>query len=100
MYMTKRDADADVIVVGAGHNGLVAASYLTKAGFDVTVVEASPGVGGMISTHPVIEGAPEPLINEGGIQASLFRATSIVDDFDLGRYGFRQVIADPFHVHL
>lgn len=100
MYMTKRDQDADVIVVGAGHNGLVAASYLTKAGYDVTVVEASPGVGGMISTNPVIEGAPDHLINEGGIQASLFRSTTIPQDFDLARYGFRQVIADPFHVHL
>ncbi len=100
MYMATRDQDADVIVVGAGHNGLVAASYLTKAGYDVTVVEASPGVGGMISTNPVIEGAPQHLINEGGIQASLFRSTTIPQDFNLARYGFRQVIADPFHVHL
>jgi phytoene dehydrogenase-like protein len=92
--------DYDAIVVGAGHNGLVAAGYLTRAGMAVTVVEASPTVGGMISTNPVIEGAPEHYINEGGIQASLFRSTSIVQDLELDRYGFRQVIADPFHVHL
>ncbi|WP_354698936.1 NAD(P)/FAD-dependent oxidoreductase [Paraconexibacter sp. AEG42_29] len=98
--MKSTHAQHDVIVVGAGHNGLVAAAYLRKAGFDVLVVEASPTVGGMISTNPVIDGAPGHLINEGGIQASLFRATSIVEDFDLGRYGFRQLIADPFHVHL
>jgi phytoene dehydrogenase-like protein len=100
MYMSTSETDADVIVIGAGHNGLVAAAYLRKAGLDVTVLEASPGVGGMISTNPVIDGAPDHLINEGGIQASLFRATTIERDFDLHRYGFRQLIADPFHVHL
>jgi phytoene dehydrogenase-like protein len=98
--MSAGKTESDVIVVGAGHNGLVAAAYLVKAGFDVTVLEASPTVGGMISTNAVIPGAPDHLINEGGIQASLFRATSIERDFDLARYGFKQIIADPFHVHL
>lgn len=100
MHVKQSEHRSDVIVVGAGHNGLVAAAYLRKAGFDVTVVEASPTVGGMISTNPVIDGAPGHLINEGGIQASLFRATDIERDFDLQRYGFKQLIADPFHVHL
>jgi phytoene dehydrogenase-like protein len=100
MYMTKASGDTDVIVIGAGHNGLVAAAYMARAGLDVTVLEASDTVGGMISTNPVIPGAPDHLINEGGIQASLFRATSIERDFGLARYGFKQLIADPFHVHL
>jgi phytoene dehydrogenase-like protein len=91
---------ADIIVIGAGHNGLVAACYLAKAGHDVLVLEASPTVGGMISTNPAIAGAPDHLINEGGIQASLFRSTTIERDLDLGRYGFKQLIADPFHVQL
>jgi phytoene dehydrogenase-like protein len=100
VYMDKNGDGADVIVVGAGHNGLVAACYLVRAGFDVTVVEASPTVGGMISTNAVIPGAPGHLINEGGIQASLFRSTTIERDLELSRYGFKQIIADPFHVHL
>jgi phytoene dehydrogenase-like protein len=100
MYMNRNGDSADVIVVGAGHNGLVAACYLLRAGFSVTVVEASPSVGGMISTNAVIAGAPGHLINEGGIQASLFRSTTIERDFNLSRYGFKQLIADPFHVHL
>jgi phytoene dehydrogenase-like protein len=98
--MNSRQDAGDVIVVGAGHNGLVAACYLRRAGLDVTVLEASPTVGGMISTNPVIPGAPEHQINEGGIQASLFRASTIEQDLGLARYGFKQLIADPFHVHM
>lgn len=89
-----------VIVIGAGHNGLTSACYLAKAGHDVTVLEASPTVGGMLGTNPIIPGAPDHLINEGGIQASLFRATTIEADLNLKRYGLRQLIADPYHVHL
>jgi phytoene dehydrogenase-like protein len=90
----------DVIVIGAGHNGLVAACYLAKAGRDVLVLEASPTVGGMMSTNPIIAGAPGHLVNEGAIQASLFRASSIERDLGLGRYGFHQLQVDPPHVHL
>ncbi|MFA6576822.1 MAG: NAD(P)/FAD-dependent oxidoreductase, partial [Nocardioides sp.] len=39
-------------------------------------------------------------VNEGGIQASLFRSSGIEQDLGLAKYGFRQIIADPFHVHL
>ncbi len=45
----------DVVVIGAGHNGLVAASYLARAGKRVLVVEARPEVGGVHATeefHP------------------------------------------------
>lgn len=99
MSLSEHDK-TDVLVIGAGHNGLVAACYLAKAGKKVEVVEASPTVGGMISTNPIFPDAPGHLINEGGIQASLFRSSGIEDHLNLRKYGFKQIIADPFHVHL
>jgi phytoene dehydrogenase-like protein len=45
----------DVLILGAGHNGLVTAFYLAKAGFKVTVLERRPTVGGCAITdefHP------------------------------------------------
>jgi phytoene dehydrogenase-like protein len=47
--------DADVIIIGAGHNGLTCAGYLAKAGLKVKMLEARPVVGGAAVTeefHP------------------------------------------------
>jgi phytoene dehydrogenase-like protein len=90
----------DVVVIGAGHNGLTAACYLAQAGLRVLVVEASPTIGGMTSTYATIPGAPQHLVNEGAVQASLFRATTIEADLGLARYGFRQIAVDAQHLHL
>lgn len=38
----------DTIIIGAGHNGLVTAAYLARAGWEVVVVEASPTLGGAV----------------------------------------------------
>ena len=46
----------DVVIVGAGHNGLIAAKYLLDAGKSVAVFEKNPMVGGMSSTYEFMPG--------------------------------------------
>ncbi len=48
--------DTDVVIVGAGHNGLVCAHYLARAGLAVQVVEARDIIGGACVTEELIPG--------------------------------------------
>jgi len=49
-------ADYDVIVIGAGHNGLAAATILVREGLKVLSLEKNKYVGGMASTVEYFEG--------------------------------------------
>ncbi|MEU7529130.1 NAD(P)/FAD-dependent oxidoreductase [Saccharothrix sp. NPDC042600] len=51
----------DVVVVGGGHNGLVAAAYLARAGRSVLVVEKLDHVGGAAVSEQVFAGVPARL---------------------------------------
>jgi phytoene dehydrogenase-like protein len=94
-------ADADVIVVGAGHNGLTAGGYLARAGLKVLVVESTGKVGGMTSTNPVLTNAPGHLVNEGAMDSSLWRTATIARDLHLEtRFGLREVEVDPAYAFL
>jgi len=46
----------DVTIVGGGHNGLVAATYLAKAGKSVLILEANPEIGGATQSVQAFEG--------------------------------------------
>jgi phytoene dehydrogenase-like protein len=85
----------DAVIVGGGHNGLVAAGYLAKVGKSVLVLEAAPGVGGMTSTNALLPGAPGHRVNEGAMDASLIRTSRIPAELGLARFGFREVEVDP-----
>jgi phytoene dehydrogenase-like protein len=54
--MTENGIDSDVVVIGGGHNGLVAATYLAKAGLRVQLFEGADELGGATSSEKVFDG--------------------------------------------
>jgi len=61
--MTTRNATPyDVVVIGAGHNGLTAAAYLAMAGRSVLVVDRRERVGGTVDTAELAPGARVPVV--------------------------------------
>jgi phytoene dehydrogenase-like protein len=92
--------ELDAIIVGAGHNGLTAGCYLAQAGLRVLIVEATDKAGGMTSTNPVFTRAPAHRINEGAMDSSLWRTTSIPNDLGLERFGLHEIDVDPPYAYL
>jgi phytoene dehydrogenase-like protein len=84
----------DAIIVGGGHNGLVAAGYLAKAGLKVTVLERRPIVGGACVTEEI---APGFRITRTSYVCSLL-FPEVVRDFRLKEYGLRVYIPDPVYL--
>ena len=87
----------DVIVVGGGHNGLVCAAYLARAGQRVLVVEAQPTVGGFIQTAETVPEAPGFRMSPYAIEHVLTNIPrSVIDELDLAGHGLRFVHPDPW----
>lgn len=85
----------DVLIVGAGHNGLTAGCYLARAGLDVLVVEAGERVGGCTSSGPYIAEAPGHTVSPCAGDIITMRASSVVTDLELRRFGFSDHEVDP-----
>ena len=88
--------DADAIVVGGGHNGLICATYLARAGLRTLVVEARSTVGGCASTVDAL-GARVNICN---CDHGVFRTTPIADELDLAAHGLRYLDVDPAQINL
>ena len=83
----------DVVIVGAGHNALVAACYLARDGLDVEVVERDTVVGGACST---VERFPGYQVDRGSSAHIMVRHTGIVEDLRLDECGLRYLDCDPW----
>src|SRR5215472_6261367 len=84
-------AKYDAIIVGGGHNGLVAAAYLARAGRKALVLERREMVGGCAVTEEVWPGYR---VSTGAYLVSLLQPR-IVYDLDLERYGYKVDSKDP-----
>lgn len=81
----------DAIVVGAGHNGLIAAAYLARTGLKILVLERREIIGGACVTEEVI---PGHRVSFASYFASMLMPT-VVRDLDLASHGLRMVASDP-----
>jgi phytoene dehydrogenase-like protein len=83
----------DIIIIGGGHNGLVAAAYLAKAGKSVLVLERREILGGAAATEEIHPGFK---ISAGAHDAGLF-LPEILEELDLKKHGL-EIIRSPVAV--
>ncbi len=87
--------DAEVIVVGGGHNGLICAAYLARSGMKTLLLEARESVGGCASTVSDL-GAR---FNICACDHSLIRAMPVLEDLKLYDYGLEYLEPEATYVN-
>src|SRR5271170_6103455 len=81
----------DIVIIGAGHNGLVAAAYLARAGHRVLVLESRELVGGCAVTEEIWPGYR---VSTASYLSSLMQE-KVVRELELERFGYRVDAKDP-----
>jgi phytoene dehydrogenase-like protein len=96
MGVTDLPERAEVVVVGAGHNSLVCAAYLARAGLEVLVLEAGPTVGGNTRTEELtLPGFAHDSCSSAHV---LIQGNPLIRDDELGLvadHGLRYLTTDP-----
>lgn len=86
----------DVVIIGAGHNGLVCAAYLLKAGYSVLLLEKRPVPGGAATTEEAMpKEAPGFNFNLCAIDHEFIHLGPVVEELELTKYGLEYLYCDP-----
>ena len=81
----------DAIIIGAGHNGLVAAAYLARHGLATLSIERSDRIGGACVTDEIMPGYRV----SGAAQVLGMLRPQVVQDLELERHGLRYRLREP-----
>ncbi|MEB3338028.1 MAG: NAD(P)/FAD-dependent oxidoreductase [Leptolyngbyaceae bacterium] len=86
----------DVVIIGAGHNGLVCAAYLLKAGYSVLLLEKRSIPGGAATTEEAMPTeAPGFNFNLCAIDHEFIHLGPVVEELGLAQYGLEYLFCDP-----
>ncbi|WP_137669349.1 beta-carotene ketolase CrtO [Sphaerospermopsis reniformis] len=92
----KNMKEYDVVIIGAGHNGLVCAAYLLKAGYSVLLLEKRSVPGGAATTEECIpDKAPGFKFNLCAIDHEFIHLGPVVQELELEKYGLEYLECDP-----
>ncbi|RCJ24938.1 beta-carotene ketolase [Nostoc sp. ATCC 43529] len=86
----------DVVLIGGGHNGLVCAAYLLKAGYSVLLLEKRSVPGGAATTEECLpQEAPGFKFNLCAIDHEFIHLGPVVEELELEKYGLHYLECDP-----
>ncbi|XP_039630524.1 pyridine nucleotide-disulfide oxidoreductase domain-containing protein 2 isoform X1 [Polypterus senegalus] len=90
-HSTAPKLEYDAVIIGAGHNGLVAAAYLQKAGINTAVLERRKVIGGAAVTEEIVPGFK---FSRASYLLSLLRP-QIYKDLELKKHGLKVYLRNP-----